>query len=79
MKLLTLAPAARPRSKKAAVIPDCFKERPRLIPHGTYDLEGTRYSRTLYTSKALNQSNFIIWMARKTGMHFEQAGPAACP
>jgi len=30
------------------------------IPQTTFTLEGTPHSRTLYTSKALDQSNFII-------------------
>ena len=49
------------------------------IPHTTGTLEGTPHSRTLYTSKALDQSNFIIIIGglNKTGMHRKQAAPAA--
>jgi hypothetical protein len=79
MKLLTLAPAAPHARKGHRHYLAGFQSCPRLLPHATHILEGTRHSRTLYTSKALEQSNFIIGGQEKTGMHHEQAGPAACP
>lgn len=67
MKLLTLEPVVL-RCTNVAIFNlagsptrlRANKKSPRPVPRATRIHEGTRHSRTLYTSKALDQSNFII-------------------
>jgi hypothetical protein len=67
MKFPTLVPVVLRRTRTAffnlAGSPSKLrlnKQSPRRISRATRIHEGTSYSRTLYTSKALDQSNFII-------------------
>jgi len=60
VKLPTLVPVVLRRTKTAIINMAGSKTSPHMASRATHIPEGTRHSRTLYTSKALDQSNFII-------------------